>query len=267
MANCKYCTNYYLNCNNSVDNSCMGLNDIRKPFYQCNEKLNPNYDDTQDMIAELRKQGYKIAKQNTKETCKNEEVYGKEFKEIADWICEYGMSNTSCGQYYVDFETIAEQFDKTSEWVKRNVSEIEKYLHSFLDYEIEPDSFDMNFEGEECCKRCGGYEERCYENCIGCDLWFEEYGHKPTGKPKLNVGDIVRYEHCYFETYYHLYTVVDVNEEEGRGYYYTISNNPSGCYEQYEHESYICLAEDESAINKYKEWLAKEGEMIHESMD
>lgn len=186
------------------------------------------------------------------------EKYMNEFDEIADWICEYGMRNTSCGQYYVDFEIIAKQFNKTPEWVKENAENIETYLHSFLDYEIDDDSFDMNFEGEECCKRCGGYSERCYENCSGCDLWFEEYGHKPTGKPKLNVGDIVRYEHYNFGLkYYDLYTVVNVNEEEGRGYYYTISNNPSGCYEQYEHESHICLAEDEDAINEYKKWLKK----------
>lgn len=195
------------------------------------------------------------------------EIYENEFDEIADWICEHGMQMTSCGQYYVCFNTIAEQFDKTLEWVKENTGNIETYLHSFLDYEIDYDSFDMNFEGEECCKRCGGYEKRCYENCSGCDLWFEEYGHKPTGKPKLNVGDIVTYEHYNFGLkYYHLYTVVNVNEEEGRGYYYTISNNPPGGYERYVHESYICLVEEEAAINEYKEWLAKEGE-THESMD
>lgn len=65
MANCKYCTNYFLNCNNRVDDSCMGENDIRKSFYNCNEKLNPNYDDTQDflkMIDELRRRGYKVNK-------------------------------------------------------------------------------------------------------------------------------------------------------------------------------------------------------------
>ena len=62
MADCKYCTNYFLNCGNRVDNSCMGDGDIRKPYFSCNEKLNPNYDDTEDMIRKLQKRGYKVSK-------------------------------------------------------------------------------------------------------------------------------------------------------------------------------------------------------------
>lgn len=59
MAKCEYCTNYFLNCGNRVDSSCMGEGDIRKPYFSCNEKLNPNYDDTNYMIRELQKRGYK----------------------------------------------------------------------------------------------------------------------------------------------------------------------------------------------------------------
>ena len=62
MENCRYCTNYYLNCGNRVDDSCMGYNDIRKSYFDCNEKLNPNYDDTQEMIRKLQKRGYKVSK-------------------------------------------------------------------------------------------------------------------------------------------------------------------------------------------------------------
>lgn len=62
MADCKDCTNYFLNCHNRVDESCMGPGDIRKPFFQCNEKLNPNRDDTQELIRELQKRGYKVTK-------------------------------------------------------------------------------------------------------------------------------------------------------------------------------------------------------------
>jgi hypothetical protein len=40
----------------------MGDKDIRKPYFSCNEKLNPNYDDTNDMIRELQKRGYKVTK-------------------------------------------------------------------------------------------------------------------------------------------------------------------------------------------------------------
>ena len=61
MKDCKYCTHYFLNCHNRVDDSCMGHNDIRKPYFSCNEKLNPNYDDTHDMIRELQKRGYKVS--------------------------------------------------------------------------------------------------------------------------------------------------------------------------------------------------------------
>lgn len=62
MMDCKYCTNYFLNLSNRVDDSCMGHNDIRKPYFSCNEKLNPKKDDTQEMIEKLRKKGYKITK-------------------------------------------------------------------------------------------------------------------------------------------------------------------------------------------------------------
>ena len=62
MADCKHCTNYWLNCGNRVDDSCMGHDDIRKPYFRCNERLNPNYDDTQEMIDKLRKRGYKVTK-------------------------------------------------------------------------------------------------------------------------------------------------------------------------------------------------------------
>lgn len=62
MTDCKYCTNYFLNLNNRVDDSCMGHGDIRGPYFDCNEKLNPNRDDTQEMIKELQKRGYKITK-------------------------------------------------------------------------------------------------------------------------------------------------------------------------------------------------------------
>lgn len=62
MMDCNYCTNYFLNLNNRVDDSCMGHNDIRKPYFSCNEKLNPKWDDAQEMIEKLRKKGYKITK-------------------------------------------------------------------------------------------------------------------------------------------------------------------------------------------------------------
>lgn len=62
MADCKYCTNYFLNCGNRVDDSCMGDGDIRKPYFSCNEKLNSNRDDTQEMVRELQKRGYKVSK-------------------------------------------------------------------------------------------------------------------------------------------------------------------------------------------------------------
>ena len=62
MENCRYCTNYYLNCSNRVDSSCMGHNDVRSSFYDCNQKLNPNHDDTQEMVRKLQKRGYKVSK-------------------------------------------------------------------------------------------------------------------------------------------------------------------------------------------------------------
>lgn len=62
MTDCKYCTNYHLNLNNRTDSSCMGHGDIRKPFYCCNEKLKPGYDDTQELIEKLQKRGYKVSK-------------------------------------------------------------------------------------------------------------------------------------------------------------------------------------------------------------
>lgn len=63
MANCKYCTNYFLNCNNRVDSSCMGNSDIRKSYFSCNEKLNPNKEVREkEMIKELQKRGYKVTK-------------------------------------------------------------------------------------------------------------------------------------------------------------------------------------------------------------
>lgn len=63
MADCKYCTNYFLNCNNRVDDSCMGQGDIRKPYFSCNAKLNPNKEvQEKEIIRELQKRGYKVSK-------------------------------------------------------------------------------------------------------------------------------------------------------------------------------------------------------------
>lgn len=63
MTDCKYCTNYYLNLNNRVDDSCMGHGDIRKRYFSCNEKLNPNKEvQEKEMIRELQKRGYKVSK-------------------------------------------------------------------------------------------------------------------------------------------------------------------------------------------------------------
>lgn len=58
MHDCKYCTNYFLNNHLDVNNCCMGHEDRRKPYFSCNEKLKPGYDDTQDLIRELQKRGY-----------------------------------------------------------------------------------------------------------------------------------------------------------------------------------------------------------------
>lgn len=62
MEDCKYCTNYFFNHGKRADDSCMGHNDIRKPYFSCNEKLKPNKDEIQEMITELQKHGYKITK-------------------------------------------------------------------------------------------------------------------------------------------------------------------------------------------------------------
>lgn len=59
---CENCTNYFLNCHNRVDDSCMGHNDIRKQDFTCNQKLDPNYDDTEEMIRKLQTRGYKVSK-------------------------------------------------------------------------------------------------------------------------------------------------------------------------------------------------------------
>lgn len=65
MANCKYCTNYYLNSNDRVDDCCLGYGDCRKDFFSCNERLKSRItktDDTQNLIKELEKRGYKVTK-------------------------------------------------------------------------------------------------------------------------------------------------------------------------------------------------------------
>lgn len=62
MADCKYCTHYFFNGDKRADDSCMGHEDCRKTYFKCNQKLNPNYDDTKDMIRELQKRGYKVSK-------------------------------------------------------------------------------------------------------------------------------------------------------------------------------------------------------------
>lgn len=65
MANCNYCSNYWLNGNNRADNSCMGKDDVRKLYFSCNDKLNPNKSEIQKMIEELEKSGYKVSKTNS----------------------------------------------------------------------------------------------------------------------------------------------------------------------------------------------------------
>lgn len=67
MGNCNYCTNYFVNVSHERgDDCCYGLNDCRKKFYHCDEKLKPGRtkeDDIQDMIKELRRYGYKVTKE------------------------------------------------------------------------------------------------------------------------------------------------------------------------------------------------------------
>ena len=42
MADCRYCTNYYLNSHARLDDACMGYGDCRKEYFHCNERLKPN---------------------------------------------------------------------------------------------------------------------------------------------------------------------------------------------------------------------------------
>lgn len=75
MADCKYCTNYYLNLHNRIDDSCMGYGDCRKPYFNCNENLKSRaiytedfnskdkaIYDTQTMIKKLQERGYEVTK-------------------------------------------------------------------------------------------------------------------------------------------------------------------------------------------------------------
>lgn len=65
--NCKsYCSNYFYNPGNTrADDSCMGPNDIRAPYFSCNEKLNPNRDVEREMVAELERRGYAVSRRST----------------------------------------------------------------------------------------------------------------------------------------------------------------------------------------------------------
>ena len=69
MKECKYCTNYHLNSKESIDNSCLGVNDCRSSYFYCNDDLKPNKKkkdlkktSVQEMIRELEKRGYTIIK-------------------------------------------------------------------------------------------------------------------------------------------------------------------------------------------------------------
>ena len=55
MADCKYCTNYYLNSHERLDNACMGHGDCRRKYFYCNQRLKPSIpieDETEKIIEE-----------------------------------------------------------------------------------------------------------------------------------------------------------------------------------------------------------------------
>lgn len=43
----------------------MGKDDVRKSYFSCNDKLNPNKSEIQKKIEELEKSGYKVSKINS----------------------------------------------------------------------------------------------------------------------------------------------------------------------------------------------------------
>lgn len=99
------------------------------------------------------------------------------YKRIADSITENALTQTSNGSYITYFESLAEEFEVTEEWIKEHAEDIENEFDFDIVAEcvIEDDCFDMMFYLQYCCEHCGRYQEgkRCWENCSSCECWCD----------------------------------------------------------------------------------------------
>ena len=101
------------------------------------------------------------------------------YKEIAEWITEYGLEGTTTGNYIIYFETIAKEFHTPVGWVKEHAEDIESWFNFDVVAEciIDDECFDMMFYLQYCCEHCAVYNDgnRCYDECSSCDCWDDNF--------------------------------------------------------------------------------------------
>ena len=131
------------------------------------------------------------------------------YKEIADWITEYGLNGTTTGNYIIYYDTIAKAFCVPEEWVREHAGDIEYCLDFDIVAEcyIDGTCFDMMFYLQYCCEHCAQYMigKRCYEECSHCDCWcdsmdenyeYKEVEYKPYVKSQELIDSELKAKQC-----------------------------------------------------------------------
>ena len=99
------------------------------------------------------------------------------YEQIAEYITEQGLENTTTGSYYVYFYDIASCFEVSEDWVKEHTQDIEDCFDWEIvsDCEVDDEAFGMWFYLQYCCEHCSCYKDgnRCRSECCNCDIWCD----------------------------------------------------------------------------------------------
>lgn len=191
MADCKYCTNYYLNSHARLDNVCMGYGDCRKEYFYCNQRLKPNTlieDETEEIVEEPQSET-------------------TESKTIVDYLREHGKFVGCFNGYEITLYTV-ENYNWTT--MQFNATQIIMEVGGYKDdkcndkytieiegntpmYEIQDVMYDEYDTEIRFCSECGKPYDAGYMAGDGdwyyCEDCFEDTMNKDYGKGKWRPTD------------------------------------------------------------------------------
>lgn len=99
---------------------------------------------------------------------------------IAKWVTQAGLEYTTNGSYYAYFDVISQEFNVSTEWIRKHAVEISGQFDSevVLECEVDSESFSLMFDLQCCCEHCITYKggERSIKNCRHCECWCSWMG-------------------------------------------------------------------------------------------